>query len=128
MTGVPLDRPPARQAGPELLVLAQWEEFTGWLFTATARWPKYARFTLTQRIENHALDVTEMLVVARYEPKMRAATLKQVNLVLERMRFLFRIALAKQVLPIKTFECAMRHVDETGRMIHGWRQAQELSA
>jgi hypothetical protein len=59
------DRPPAREAGPELLVLQRWEEFTGWLLAHTARWPKSARFTLCQRVQNHALDVTELLVVAR---------------------------------------------------------------
>ena len=64
-------RPPAREAGPELLVLANWEEFTGWLLEHTVRWPKSARFTLCQRVQNHALDVIELLVVARYEPKER---------------------------------------------------------
>jgi hypothetical protein len=54
------------------LVLAKWEEFTGWLLDHCAKWPKSARFTLTQRIENHALDVTEQLVLARYEPGARA--------------------------------------------------------
>ena len=54
-------RPPAKEAGPELQVLARWEEFTGWLLEHTARWPRSVRFTLCQRIQNHALDVTEML-------------------------------------------------------------------
>ncbi|MGK0205739.1 MAG: hypothetical protein ACI9S9_004831, partial [Planctomycetota bacterium] len=53
---------------------------------------KAARFTLTQRLENHALDVTEMLVQARYEPRQRGSLLKAINLRLERMRFLCRIA------------------------------------
>jgi hypothetical protein len=44
----------------------------GWLLDHCAKWPKSARFTLTQRIENHALDVTEQLVLARYEPGARA--------------------------------------------------------
>ena len=55
----PLDRPPATEAGPELLVQQKWETFTAWFLNHTARWPKAARFTLTQRLENHALDVTE---------------------------------------------------------------------
>jgi hypothetical protein len=50
MSPVPLDRPAAKEAGPELLVLARWEEFTGWLLDHTGRWPKSARFTLTQRV------------------------------------------------------------------------------
>ncbi len=115
-------RPPPREAGPELLVLARWEEFTGWLLQHTARWPRSARFTLCQRVQNHALDVTEMLVVARYEPRERAKLLPRVNLLLERMRFLFRLAVASRVMPGRGFETAMRRVDEAGRMLHGWRE------
>lgn len=50
------------------------------------------RFTLAQRIENHALDLTEMLIVARYEPSQRVSLLSDANLLLERMRHLCRLA------------------------------------
>lgn len=121
MSAPPLARQPARKAAAELLVLARWEEFTAWLLERTARWPKCARFTLTQRIENHALDVTELLVVARYQRQERQRNLERVNLILERMRFLLRIALGRNVMPQRTFEAAVRQIDEAGRMIHGWR-------
>lgn len=120
---IPLDRPPATGAGPELLVLQKWETFAAWFLNHTARWPKAARFTLTQRLEGHALDVTELLVQARYEPKLRARLLHEVNLRLERMRFLCRIARDARVENDKGFESTMRQVDEVGRMVHGWRKA-----
>ncbi len=119
----PIDRPRAREAGPELLVLARFEEGTRWLLDHTARWPKHARFTLTQRVENHALDIVELLVHARYEPRGRAARLGDVNLRLERMRFLFRLAHHTRVMHAAGFETAMRWLDESGRMLFGWRQA-----
>ena len=120
---IPLDRPKAAEAGPELLVLQKWEAFTAWLLNHTARWPKAARFTLTQRLENHALDVTELLVEARYEPRLRKRLLLDVNLRLERMRFLCRIARDARIENKKGFESTMRHIDEVGRMVHGWRVA-----
>ncbi len=120
----PIGRPPAAEAGPELLVLQKWEAFTGWLLNHTGKWPKAARFTLTQRLENHALDVTEMLVQARYEPKLRVRLLlHEVNLRLERMRFLCRIAVESRVENPKGFESTLRQLDEVGRMVHGWRVA-----
>ena len=76
MTTIPRDRPPAREAGPELLVLHKWEETTRWLLDHTNRWPKAARFTLTQRLQNHALDLVEVLVLARYEPAERRRVLR----------------------------------------------------
>jgi hypothetical protein len=120
---LPLDRPPAAQAGPELLVLQKWEAFAAWFLNHTGKWPKAARFTLTQRLENHALDVTEMLVQARYEPKQRTGLLRAVNLRLERMRFLCRIARDGRVESAAGFEATLRQLDEVGRMVHGWRVA-----
>ena len=119
---IPSSRPPAREAGPELLVLVKFEEFTAWLLDRTAKWPKSARFTITQRIENHALDVIEDLVIARYRRAGRRAVLDAVNLRIERMRHLFRIARGARVCPSTAFETAMRSLDETGRMLHGWRE------
>lgn len=116
-------RPPAREAGAELLVLARWEEFTGWLLAHTGRWPKHARFTLCQRVQNHALDVTELLVIARWEPRRRRGALHRANLLLERMRHLFRLARGAQVMPPAGFESAMRGLDEVGRMLGGWRKS-----
>lgn len=118
----PTDRPRPREAGTELLVLAHWEAFVPWLLDGCARWPRSARFSLTQRLENHALDVLELLVVARYQPRQRAVSLHQANLLLERMRFLYRVARARQLISARAFDKAMRDVDEAGRMIHGWRQ------
>ncbi|MCI0587856.1 MAG: four helix bundle protein [Planctomycetes bacterium] len=116
-------RPAAREAGPELLVLQRWEEFAGWLLDHTARWPKSARFSLVRRVDDHALDVTELLITARWEPGERRSALRAVNLRLERLRMLLRIALARGVTSAEGFESAMRAIDETGRMVHGWREA-----
>ena len=121
MTGFLSSRPRARQADPELLVLARWEEFTGWLLQHTARWPRSARFTLCRRVQDHALDVAELLVVARYEARERGEVLARANLLLERMRLLLRLARAANVMSGRGFESAVRGLDEVGRMIHGWR-------
>lgn len=115
-------RPPARAAGPELLVLSRWEEHSAWLFAYTGRWPKSARFTLCRRVQDLALEVMEALVVARYEPRERRQVLQRANLGLERMRHVLRLALAAGVTSQRGFESALRGIDETGRMLHGWRQ------
>jgi len=117
------NRPPAREAGPELLVMQRWEEFTAWLLPHTGRWPRSVRFTFSQRVQNHALDVTELLVVARYDPRQRSRMLRRINLLLERLRHLFRLARGANVMPKTGFESAMRGLDEVGRMIGGWRKA-----
>jgi len=119
---IPTTRPAPRDADSELRVLAHWEAFVPWLLDHCARWPRSARFSLTQRLENHALDVLELLVVARYEPKQRTASLREANLRLERMRFVCRVARSRGFMTTRAFEKSMRDIDETGRMLHGWRQ------
>jgi hypothetical protein len=128
MTTVFYRRPSARQAGPDLLALSKWEETAGWLIEHTAKWPKSVRFSLVQKVDNHALDVLEMLVVARYEPGLRRKILRGINLRLERLRFLLRVARARSVMPANGFETAMRGIDELGRMVHGLRVAVGVRA
>lgn len=116
------NRPPAREAGPELLVLAKWEEHGAWLFQHAARWPKSARFTFCTRVQDLVLEVAELLVVARYEPGERRALLRRANLLLERLRVLLRMARATGISAPRGFESALRGIDEVGRMLHGWRE------
>ena len=120
---IPIIKKEPAKAGAELLVLAKWEEFTSWFLARTARWPKTVRFTLTQRLENNCLDIAEQLVLARYDRRRRPELLKTINLSLERLRLLLRISKQRQVMANKSFESAMRQIDEVGRMIHGWRQS-----
>jgi hypothetical protein len=120
---IPIIKKKPTEAGPELLVLAKWEEFTSWFLARTARWPKTVRFTLTQRLENNCLDIAEQLVIARYDSRQRFKLLKDINLCLERLRLLLRISKSRQVMANKSFESAMRQIDEVGRMIYGWRQS-----
>jgi hypothetical protein len=111
-----------RPPGPELLVLTRWEEFMGWFLPQTNRWPKSLRFTLCQRVQDHGLDIVELLVGARYDRNGREQALAEANLKLEKIRILCRLAMQAQAMPAKSFETAMRGVDETGRMLHGWRE------
>jgi len=67
------------------------------------------------------LDLADHLIIARYQPSERAHRLEEANLLLERLRFLLRLAKKRNSWSMKSFEHAMRSVDECGRMIHGWR-------
>ncbi len=122
---IPAQRPAASAAGPELLVLQKWQDFTGWFLNHTKRWPKSTRFTLTRRLEDHALEVLESLVEARYEPRRRPGLLREINLRLERMRFLCRVAVSSQTQTNKGFESTMRQDDEVGRLIHAQRKIRK---
>lgn len=110
---------------PELFV--HWERFLRWLLLRTARFPRRMRFTLTNRIDNHALDILEAIIEARYGVE-RVGALRRVNLTLEKLRLLLRLAHDQRILDTQSFEAACADLDTAGRMTGGWlRHAQGAS-
>ena len=109
-------------------VFTRWETFCGWLLDCTEKMPKSARFTFSQRIDNLALDVFENLVEARYS-KAREPLLSRVNLDLEKLRLLLRLAFSRRYLGQRALEHAAGELDTVGRMVGGWlRQQRQGSA
>ncbi len=115
---------PPKIEDEDLSVFMKWSEFIGWLFPHTENFPKKARFTFALRIENLALDVIEDLIEARYT-KEKLGTLKRVNLRLEKMRILLRLAHDFHYISTKSYEYAAKSLNEIGRMIGGWIKQQE---
>ena len=113
-------------AANELPLFAHWMDWLRWLLPTTEKFPKRLRFTLTQRIDNLALDIAEELVEARYTRRKRDR-LHSINRKLERLRILLRLSHDLQALPHRQYEFAMRSLDEAGRMVGGWLKQQEAS-
>lgn len=103
----------------ELPVFTKWLEFLNWLLPTTEKFPKKVRFTLSQRIDNLALDVVEDLVEARYT-REKMPPLRRANLRLEKLRVLLRLCYQQRHLPSRQYEHAMRILYEVGRMLGGW--------
>lgn len=108
-------------------VFVHWERFLAWLLDHTEKFPKRLRFTLTNRIDNLALDVFEQLVQARYS-RERQAVLERINLELETLRLLLRMAHDRQVLDTRAFAHACEEIDAAGRMVGGWLRHQRTQA
>jgi len=106
---------------PEPPIFVLWYEFTKWLLNRTEKFPKHIRFTFSQRIENLALDITQDLTVARYASR-KADLLRAINLKLDQLRILLRLSHDLEYLDHKGYEYASKQIDETGRMLGGWRK------
>ncbi len=107
----------------ELRALTAWMEFVEWLLPTTEKFPKKVRFTLTQRIDNLALDVAMTLTEAQYT-KTPGQKIREANLLLTKMRLLLRLAHKMAFLPHKQYEHASRKIDEVGRMLGAWSKAE----
>ena len=112
----------SRHTGP---VLEQTYQFILWLIPTIEKFPRSQKFLLGDRIQSTALDVLEGLIEATYT-RNRGKLLGRVNLEIERLRFLFRLSTDLKFLDKRRYEFAVRHLDDIGRQVGGWRKhAQE---
>lgn len=95
-----------------------------WLLPKLAKFPREQRFLLGDRIQNTLLDCLELLIEATYS-KEKAEILKNVNLKLEKLRFLVRISKDMHYVNIQGYEFIARSIDEIGRMVGGWLKTRD---
>jgi len=107
----------------EIPLFGHWYEFVKWLLDKTEKYPRKARFTFSNRIDNLALDIMEWIVDARYSRKKDI--LYRIDLGMERLRVLLRMCHDKQYLDHKGYEFASKRINEAGKMVGGWRRQQE---
>ena len=111
----------ARRTGPALEAMYR---FVLWLVPTVERFPRSQKFLLGDRLQATALDVLERLIDATYT-RARGPHLAAANLGIEKLRYLCRLAKDLQHLDGQRYAHAARALDETGRLIGGWRKAQQ---
>ena len=100
--------------------------FMLWLVPTVEKFPQRQKFLLGDRLQTTALEVLERLVEATYT-RDRRRHLTAANLGIEKLRFLCRLAKDLGHLDERRYEHAARALDETGRLIGGWRKAHEAA-
>ena len=90
-----------------------------WMLPKIANFPKDQRFLLADRIERVLLDILEMLIEAVYS-KHKREILIRVNLKLDVLRFLMRIAKDMKYVSVKGYDFFCQSVLEIGKMVGGW--------
>ncbi len=109
----------------DIPLFGHWYEFVRWLLDNTEKYPRKARFTFCNRIDNLALDILEGIVDARYT-KSKRDILRRIDLSMERLRVLLRLCHDKRYLDNKGYEFASKQINEAGKMVGGWRKQQEV--
>ncbi|MCW5933644.1 MAG: diversity-generating retroelement protein Avd [Fimbriimonadia bacterium] len=113
-----------KNAEPKLLTTIY--DFVDWYMSRTERFPKPLRVTLGDRIDNKLIGILELTVRARYS-KNPTKYLSALNLELESLRFLSRLARSRNGLQAKQFEYVARCIDEIGRQIGGWIKHRRMA-
>lgn len=109
----------ARGTGPALEAMYQ---LVRWLIPTLDRFPRRQKFLLGDRIQTTALAGLEKLVEATFS-RNRGRLLEQVNVDLDKLRLLLRLAKELGYLDPRRNEHAARRLDEVGRLVGGWRRA-----
>ena len=113
----------ARRTGPALEAMYR---FALWLIPTVEKFPRRQKFLLGDRMQATALDVLERLIEAT-DTRDRRGYLNTANLGIEKLRLLCRLAKDLGHLDQRRYEHAARSLDETGRLIGGWRKAHETA-
>ncbi|MCB1211193.1 MAG: four helix bundle protein, partial [Verrucomicrobiales bacterium] len=85
------------------------------------------RSTLTDRILSLTLDAVERALEAAYTPAgpAKKISLQGLNLILEKLRFLWRVVHARRFLSNQQHTFVCLKLDEIGRMVGGWLRSLE---
>jgi hypothetical protein len=102
-------------------IFVKWLAATDWILDTVEKYPKSVRFTISNRISNLTLDIMECIVEAIYT-KERSHILGRVNVYIEKLRILFRISFMRKYISERQYEYVSGLIDETGRMLGGWKK------
>jgi len=96
-------------------------DLLGWTMDRTADIPKSHRFTFGQRLDNETLEGLMVVVDAIYtKGEARRQRLTYLNLVLEKLRVLWRLVQARNWINERQLLFVNERIDEVGRMAGGW--------
>jgi hypothetical protein len=102
-------------------------EFSIWLIRKVENFPRSYRFSVGDRLVQGILDLLLRLVDAAYA-RDKFRILSEVNAMLNRLRFLLRLAKDLNLLNVDSYGHAAERVEEIGRMVGGWRKASAGAA
>ena len=93
-------------------------------FPIINRFPKNQRFVLGQQMQNCMVDIAKLIVQANAE-RNKGKTLWQIDVELEKLRLLIRLAKDLNILPMKQYGLMSERISEVGRLLGGWMKSQK---
>jgi hypothetical protein len=103
------------------IVVSKAYDFSLWLIQKVEHFPRSYRFSIGDRLVAGVIDLLLRLVDAAYA-REKSAILTEVNGMLNRMRYLMRLAKDLKLFTVDSYGYAAERVEEIGRMVGGWRK------
>lgn len=90
-----------------------------YMYPILKRMPKSERHTLSQHIRNSLIDIAKLIVEAN-KRKNKLPTLYQIDVELEKLRMLIRLAKDLEFISVRRYGIMADKINEIGRMLGGW--------
>ncbi len=103
----------------EVSALTRTYDLLLWIIPVLEKFPKSQRFLLGDRIENLLLEIMELIIQAVYS-KNKTLLLIDINLKIEILRYLIRLAKDLRHISIKRYQFISKSINEIGAEIGGW--------
>jgi len=97
-----------------------------YMYPIVKRMPKSERHTLSQHIRNSLIDIAKLIVEAN-KRKNKLSTLYQIDVELEKLRMLVRLAKDMKFISVRRYGIMAEKINEIGRMLGGWIKASAES-
>ncbi len=102
-----------------LVIYQRIYDFTLYLFPIVDRFPKHEKFVLCTHIKSCTLDIAREVIRAN-KSRNKKPLLYEIDVKLEELRMLLRLAHDRKYLSHKSYEQSSRLVAEVGRLLGGW--------
>lgn len=112
---------------PDSPIFVRSDELMLWVLRATVRYPRHYRAALGKATQEAALELQRQIIAAARRRDKRSA-LQAADEALHELRVLLRQGMALNLMNASQHAHAARLVDEVGRLIGGWRNAQARAA
>ncbi len=108
----------------EFIIYTRMLEVTLWTFEKANTFPKKQRFVLGQQIENSTLQCLRLIIEANNarDPLVTLAKLESLNVELEVLRSLFRVAFELKFIKAASLGFVTQKIDEVGKMGGSWQK------
>jgi four helix bundle protein len=107
----------------DLIIFKKTYDFSKWLFQHTTNFPKSHRFSVAVQIENSILELLRQITVANHR-KQKMPLLRQADETLLALKIFIRLSHDLKFISTKSFEFAIRQMQEIGRLLGGWIKSQ----
>lgn len=106
----------------DLKILQKCYDMIEYGYAALRHFPKSERFTLVADIKQSMYELLKLIIRAnkRYFKK---TTLQDIDIEIEKLRYLIRLSNGLGFLPFKKYEYWSRRLEELGKMLGGWIKA-----